>query len=217
MATRAAQVTAMSPTGLAANKAIAIAITNHPANPADEDDENTKAKDDAVTVADMPAVDLPVPAKGGGATGGGDNGNGTPVNGGGDAGDNPDKHWVLRNPGAAACLAVAAGGVAVVAAPAIVTAPLLVAAGFGPGGVIGGSIAAAAQAALGNVAAGSFFAYLTSAGMGGYGAAAVAGVTQGVAAATAAGAGAAAVKLSKQTAQDDGDSPAAGASPAAAP
>lgn len=49
-----------------------------------------------------------------------------------------------------------------------------------------GSIAAGAQAGMGNVAAGSLFATLQSAAMGGYGAATVNGIVQGAAVASSA-------------------------------
>ncbi|KAI1798529.1 hypothetical protein F4811DRAFT_548165 [Daldinia bambusicola] len=83
--------------------------------------------------------------------------------------------WVQQNPIRAAVCATA--GVAV-AAPALIAGPALAAAGFGASGIVGGSIAAGAQSAIGNVAAGSLFATLQSAGMAGYGAAAVNGVVQ---------------------------------------
>ncbi|KAK6222388.1 hypothetical protein LQW54_001088 [Pestalotiopsis sp. IQ-011] len=47
--------------------------------------------------------------------------------------------------------------------------PALSAAGFTPAGIAAGSIAAGVQSTIGNVAAGSLFATLQSAGMGGYG------------------------------------------------
>lgn len=59
-----------------------------------------------------------------------------------------------------------------------------------------GSIAAGAQATIGNVVGGSAFATLTSAGMGGYGAAVVAGAAQ-AAGGAAALAGAARAYISK--------------------
>ncbi|KAL8937761.1 MAG: hypothetical protein Q9216_004267 [Gyalolechia sp. 2 TL-2023] len=54
-------------------------------------------------------------------------------------------------------------------APGLFVGPALGAAGFGAQGVVGGSAAAAHQAAIGNVAARSTFAVLQSAGTGGYG------------------------------------------------
>lgn len=65
------------------------------------------------------------------------------------------------------------------AAPGLVTVPLLGAAGFGQGGVIAGSIAAGIQSGIGNVAAGSVFAFFQGAGAGGAALAAVNGVVQG--------------------------------------
>ena len=46
---------------------------------------------------------------------------------------------------------------------AILTVPTLL--GFGGAGIVAGSVAAATQAAIGNVAAGSLFATMTSLGM----------------------------------------------------
>ncbi len=47
--------------------------------------------------------------------------------------------WAAKNPGSAACAAVAVGGLlAVVAAPAIATSPMLAVAGFGPSGPVAG-------------------------------------------------------------------------------
>ncbi|KAI1087620.1 hypothetical protein F5B19DRAFT_61731 [Rostrohypoxylon terebratum] len=118
--------------------------------------------------------------------------------------------WVAENPKNTA--AYSAAGVALLV-PGIIAAPALAAAGFGAAGPIAGtftyfstrrlpnsnitntsyhagSIAAGAQASAGNIAAGSLFATLQSAGMAGYGAAIVNGVIQAggaVAAATTAG------------------------------
>ena len=50
-----------------------------------------------------------------------------------------------------------------IGAGAILTAPTLL--GFGGAGIVAGSVAAATQAAIGNVAAGSLFATMTSLGM----------------------------------------------------
>jgi len=47
--------------------------------------------------------------------------------------------FAVSNPGAAACAAVVIGGVTVIAAPGLVSAPLLGVAGFGPGGVVAGT------------------------------------------------------------------------------
>ena len=50
-----------------------------------------------------------------------------------------------------------------IGAGAILTVPTLL--GFGGAGIVAGSVAAATQAAIGNVAAGSLFATMTSLGM----------------------------------------------------
>ncbi|EKD20066.1 uncharacterized protein L3040_002256 [Drepanopeziza brunnea f. sp. 'multigermtubi'] len=80
---------------------------------------------------------------------------------------------IKKNPGAAA--AIAASGLTFVA-PFLVTGPLLWVFGWGGTGIRAGSAAAAIQASAGNVVAGTTFATLQSAAMGGYGAAAVNGV-----------------------------------------
>ncbi|KAK3687439.1 hypothetical protein B0T22DRAFT_478760 [Podospora appendiculata] len=114
-------------------------------------------------------------------------------------------NWTKENPGTAACAVVGAGGLAVVAAPALVTAPLLSAAGFGANGIVGGTAASAIQASIGNFVAQSAFAVCQSAAMGGYGAATVAAVGQGAGAATAvAGGGTAAWKWWKGKGKKDG-------------
>ncbi|KAJ5796398.1 uncharacterized protein N7518_004938 [Penicillium psychrosexuale] len=74
--------------------------------------------------------------------------------------------WALKNPNLAACAVAGAGGVAVVAAPVLVTAPILSGLGFNTAGVAAGSFAAAIQSSIGNVAAGSLFAAGQSAGAG---------------------------------------------------
>lgn len=79
-----------------------------------------------------------------------------------------------------ACAGVGTVGVVLLAAPMAAVAPALGLAGFSSGGIVGGSIAAGAQAGIGSVAAGSTFATLQSAAMGGYGVAAVAGVVQAI-------------------------------------
>ncbi|KAK3400288.1 hypothetical protein B0T20DRAFT_349218 [Sordaria brevicollis] len=104
------------------------------------------------------------------------------------------KEWIKQNPKAAAALGLTAGGLTVVAAPALLTGPVLSVIGFGSSGVVGGSIAAGIQGMIGNVVAGSWFATATSAAMGGYGVATVAAVGQGVGAAAAAVGGAFAAK-----------------------
>ncbi|KAL2266879.1 hypothetical protein VTJ83DRAFT_4156 [Remersonia thermophila] len=125
-----------------------------------------------------------------------------------EAADNAAKHarekaaegvdWAKENPCAAALAAVAVGGLAAVAAPAIITAPLLAIAGFGPGGPVAGGLAAAVQSSIGNVAAGSLFATLQSAAMGGYGAAQVAAAVQGAGACIGALAGIGAARAAQE-------------------
>ncbi|KAF4547163.1 Hypothetical protein D9617_55g071570 [Elsinoe fawcettii] len=85
---------------------------------------------------------------------------------------------VKENPSASAGVVLAATGFSVLAAPAIVSAPALLMSGFGSTGIGAGTVAAAAQSAVGNVAAGSVFATLQSAGAGGVGLAAVNGMIQ---------------------------------------
>ncbi|KAI1214430.1 uncharacterized protein F4807DRAFT_456072 [Annulohypoxylon truncatum] len=100
--------------------------------------------------------------------------------------------WVAENPKSTAAYGVS--GVALIA-PAIIAGPALAAVGFGANGIAGASLAAGAQASIGNVAAGSLFATLQSAGMAGYGAAIVNGVVQaGGAAAVIATGGTSALK-----------------------
>ncbi|KAL7901630.1 hypothetical protein HDV64DRAFT_241580 [Trichoderma sp. TUCIM 5745] len=96
-----------------------------------------------------------------------------------------------ENPMLAAATIVTGAGVAVVAAPALITAPIMGIAGmvgFTPAGVAGASIASALQATIGNVAAGSLFATIQSAAAGGYGVAALTGTAQAIGG-TVAGAG----------------------------
>jgi hypothetical protein len=78
-------------------------------------------------------------------------------------------HWATNNPKQAAAAGIAVSGLAMVAAPGLVTVPLLNAMGFSSGGVVGGSVAAGVQSVIGNVAAGSAFAIGQSAGAGGAG------------------------------------------------
>ncbi|KAJ5164436.1 uncharacterized protein N7500_006266 [Penicillium coprophilum] len=85
--------------------------------------------------------------------------------------------WALENPTLAACAVAGVGGVAVAAAPVLVTGPVLSGLGFNVGGVATGSIAAGIQSSMGNVAANSLFAVAQSAGAGGLG-----GVTANIAA-----------------------------------
>ncbi|KAK3487959.1 uncharacterized protein B0T23DRAFT_219083 [Neurospora hispaniola] len=116
------------------------------------------------------------------------------------------KEWIKNNPKAAAALGLTAGGLTVVAAPALLTGPVLSFMGFGSGGIAGGSFAAAIQGMIGNVVAGSWFATATSAAMGGYGVPVVAAVGQGVGAAAAVAGGAYATKeLSKEQADKEGE------------
>ncbi|KAK5135164.1 hypothetical protein LTR08_005550 [Meristemomyces frigidus] len=84
--------------------------------------------------------------------------------------------YVKENPGQKAILIIS--GLAFIA-PGLVYGPALGLLGFGPGGVGAGTIAASVQSEIGGaVGAGSGFATLTSAGAGGYGVAAVSGVTR---------------------------------------
>lgn len=121
----------------------------------------------------------------------------------------------ISNPAVVAAATLGSSGLAMVAAPGIVAAgavTALHAVGFGAGGIVGGqsmlthkttnipayhnttgTVAASAQAAIGNVVAPSLFATLTSAGAGGYGVAAISvaaqwagGTMAGVAGATGA-------------------------------
>ncbi|KAL5325681.1 hypothetical protein ACEPPN_006810 [Leptodophora sp. 'Broadleaf-Isolate-01'] len=88
--------------------------------------------------------------------------------------------YVKENPGMTAVYAVSGLTILV---PGLVSGPALWVFGWGGLGVRGGSAAAAIQASTGNIIAGSGFATLQSAGMGGYGVAAVNGVVQGCSAA----------------------------------
>ncbi|KAL0937820.1 uncharacterized protein CTRU02_207551 [Colletotrichum truncatum] len=84
------------------------------------------------------------------------------------------------NPGMMVACGTVGVGVLLVAAPAVVAAPGLAAAGFGAEGVVAGSAAAGVQSGIGSVVAPSLFATLQSAGAGGYGVATVYGAVQGV-------------------------------------
>ncbi|OJJ59324.1 hypothetical protein ASPSYDRAFT_67485 [Aspergillus sydowii CBS 593.65] len=79
--------------------------------------------------------------------------------------------WAANNPGLAATGAV-------VAFPSLMVTPALSAAGFGAAGVKACSLAAGAHSVIGNIAAGSVFATMQSAGAGGAGLAALNGATQ---------------------------------------
>ncbi|KFZ07988.1 hypothetical protein V502_09630 [Pseudogymnoascus sp. VKM F-4520 (FW-2644)] len=83
--------------------------------------------------------------------------------------------WMRAHPGQAVFYVV--NGI-LVFTPAALTGPLLTSMGWGASGPVAGSVAASLQTMLGNVGAGSIFAYLQSAAMGGYGVAAVNGVAQ---------------------------------------
>ncbi|OCK92363.1 uncharacterized protein K441DRAFT_678911 [Cenococcum geophilum 1.58] len=100
-----------------------------------------------------------------------------------------------KNPGVAVGACIGTAGLIVLVAPTVVSAPVLLATGFSSSGVGAGTIAAGAQGSIGNVAAGSVFATLQSAGAGGAGLAAVNGVAQvGGCAMAAAGSGLAFLK-----------------------
>jgi len=87
--------------------------------------------------------------------------------------------WITAHPGQSAL--VVANGV-LLFTPAALTGPLLATMGFGASGPVAGSVAAWLQSVLGPIGAGSAFAYLQSAAMGGYGVAVVNGITQACAA-----------------------------------
>ncbi|POS70753.1 hypothetical protein DHEL01_v210854 [Diaporthe helianthi] len=109
--------------------------------------------------------------------------------------------WVSANPGTAACLAGAGIGVTLIAAPMAIALPVLGAVGFGSGGIVGGSVAAGAMGS--GVAAGSAFATLQSAAMGGYGVAAVMGAVQGTGVAVAGASGGLATWLRRKKAAEE--------------
>jgi hypothetical protein len=75
---------------------------------------------------------------------------------------------------------IRATGEALLDFPTILSAPVLAVGGFGATGVGAGTIAAAVQSSIGDVAAGSAFAILQSAGAGGTGLSFVNTVIQGV-------------------------------------
>ncbi|KAF4616223.1 hypothetical protein G7Y89_g15183 [Cudoniella acicularis] len=83
--------------------------------------------------------------------------------------------WVKENPGSAAMIVT---GFFPSFVPGVVSAPFLWALGYGGNGVRAASIASELQSKVGIVGAKSAFAYLQSAGMNGYGAAAVNGVSE---------------------------------------
>ncbi|KAK0762512.1 hypothetical protein N5P37_005329, partial [Trichoderma harzianum] len=85
------------------------------------------------------------------------------------------------NPLLTAATVVTGTGLLVIAAPAIVTAPIISlagAAGFTSGGIAATSAATTVHASIGNVAAGSIFATLQSAAAGGYGVGVLTGAAQ---------------------------------------
>ncbi|KAJ5939960.1 hypothetical protein N7516_000128 [Penicillium verrucosum] len=86
--------------------------------------------------------------------------------------------WAFKNPTLAACAVGGAGGVVVVAAPVLVTGPILWGLGFKSAGVAGGSYAAVVQSSIGNVSTASLFATGQSAGAGGLGLVAVNTIAQ---------------------------------------
>ncbi|KAL6702217.1 hypothetical protein J3F84DRAFT_27146 [Trichoderma pleuroticola] len=86
-----------------------------------------------------------------------------------------------ENPLLAAATVATGTGLLVVAAPAVLTAPIMGlagAAGFTPAGIAASSAASAIHAGIGNVAVGSIFATLQSAAAGGYGVGVLAGAAQ---------------------------------------
>ncbi|KAL7909047.1 hypothetical protein GGI35DRAFT_425261 [Trichoderma velutinum] len=100
-----------------------------------------------------------------------------------------------ENPLLTAATVATGTGLLVVAAPAVLTAPIMGlagAAGFTPAGIAASSAASAIHASIGNVAAGSIFATFQSAAAGGYGVGVLAGAAQtaGSAVAGASGVGA---------------------------
>ncbi|KAF2737572.1 hypothetical protein EJ04DRAFT_430640 [Polyplosphaeria fusca] len=82
------------------------------------------------------------------------------------------KEWIVKNPKQTASIAASVLVPPIAAAAAV---PIIAGVGFSATGVVAGSTAAAMQASIGNVAAGSMFAFMQSAGAGG----AAAGVLQG--------------------------------------
>lgn len=58
------------------------------------------------------------------------------------------KEWIKNNPKAAAALGLTAGGLTVVAAPALLTGPVLSFMGFGSSGIVGGTYMFPVLAAL---------------------------------------------------------------------
>ncbi|KAH8801371.1 hypothetical protein F5884DRAFT_862071 [Xylogone sp. PMI_703] len=95
--------------------------------------------------------------------------------------------WIQEHPGLATWIAVNG---AVIIAPGILWVPALGVVGFGPGGIGAGTWAAGIQSGIGNVAAGSVFATMQSAGAGGAGAAVLNTAVQAGGLLTTAGTGA---------------------------
>ncbi|PKK49225.1 hypothetical protein CI102_4796 [Trichoderma harzianum] len=86
-----------------------------------------------------------------------------------------------ENPLLAVATVATGTGLLVVAAPAVLTAPIMSfagAAGFTPAGIAASSAASAIHASIGNVVAGSVFATFQSAAAGGYGVGVLAGAAQ---------------------------------------
>ncbi|KAK1827350.1 hypothetical protein QBC39DRAFT_420555 [Podospora conica] len=88
--------------------------------------------------------------------------------------------YAAENPKNVAGGAAVIAGAAVITAPGMLTGPVLKILGFGSFGPKAGTIAAGVQSGIGNVVAKSVFATVQSAQMGGYGAGMVASAAQGV-------------------------------------
>ncbi|KAJ5708646.1 hypothetical protein N7488_008447 [Penicillium malachiteum] len=86
--------------------------------------------------------------------------------------------WTAQNPSLAVCAVVGAAGAVMLVAPGSVAAPIISTVGFKAGGIQAGSAAAALHGSIGNIASGSAFAIVQSAGAGGSGLAVVNGVAQ---------------------------------------
>ncbi|KAH6604623.1 hypothetical protein Trco_006330 [Trichoderma cornu-damae] len=83
--------------------------------------------------------------------------------------------------GSPIAFSIASLGLVVLAAPAVITTPIIAAAGlmgFTSGGIAASSIAAGLHSGIGNVVAGSGFATVQSAGAGGYGLGVMTGLAQ---------------------------------------
>ncbi|PWI64363.1 hypothetical protein PCL_10532 [Purpureocillium lilacinum] len=106
----------------------------------------------------------------------------------------PAVKWAVSHPGTAATCGTAGLGMVLAVAPAAVATPALGALGFGTGGIVGGSWAAATHSTIGSAVSPSLFATLQSAGAGGYGLAVVYPTIQGIGAAITSFAGAAAAR-----------------------